>query len=251
MVQEVKGRADHGSMWRLMRRQRSAHIGVLHIPIFVTTVVPCQQWGYRKCAFWQEKGLCTGGAGVWVWGAPLCQVLCKQTQACRGHAQKGSENISEKKKHLKNRVTGSSVLQQWKNSGPILPWTQDEAGKLWFVCSFKTNQIKQCIYFKSIWPNLLFLVIWYCVHTVWLVKHTKSPCGFFAYPWLLNSFYFSIRIILELVHHCPLCICLHPTAEVKRDNKVSIAFPMTSFNCSVYIKFEESYIVILQIHFTL
>lgn len=41
-----------------------------HVRTFVTTVVPCQQWGYRKCAFWQEKGVCTGGTGRWMWGAP-------------------------------------------------------------------------------------------------------------------------------------------------------------------------------------
>lgn len=35
------------------------------------------------------------------------------------------------------------------------------------------------------------------------------------------------------------------------DTKVNIASPRTSFNCSVYIKLEESYSVILQLHFTL
>lgn len=40
-------------------------------------------------------------------------------------------------------------------------------------------------------------------------------------------------------------------AQVNRDTKDSIALSRTSFNCSVYIKLEESYAVMLQLHFTL
>lgn len=40
------------------------------------------------------------------------------------------------------------------------------------------------------------------------------------------------------------------TAQVNRNTKDNIASPRTSFNCSVYIKLEESYTVILQLHFT-
>lgn len=36
-----------------------------------------------------------------------------------------------------------------------------------------------------------------------------------------------------------------------RNTKDNIASPRTSFNCSVYIKLEESYTVILQLHYTL
>lgn len=41
------------------------------------------------------------------------------------------------------------------------------------------------------------------------------------------------------------------TAQVNRNTKDNIASPRTSFSCSVYIKLEESYTVILQLHFTL
>ncbi|MEQ2282953.1 hypothetical protein AMECASPLE_006167 [Ameca splendens] len=40
-------------------------------------------------------------------------------------------------------------------------------------------------------------------------------------------------------------------AQVNRNTKDNIAFSRTSFNCSVYIKLEESYAVVLQLHFTL
>lgn len=41
------------------------------------------------------------------------------------------------------------------------------------------------------------------------------------------------------------------TAQINRNTKDNIASSRTSFNCSVYIKLEESYRVILQLHFTL
>ncbi len=142
---------------------RSIHI--LHIQYCICNhSIPCQQWDYRKCAFWQEKCVC------------VCVCVCViRSWVCSVESTSGPGHVNK-------------------------PWAAENSERL-----RETSKIEERFEGKR------------------RRKEERRKEG---------------SIIIW-------------TAQVNRNTKDNIASSRTSFNCSVYIKLEESYTVILQLHFTL
>lgn len=106
-----------GQSWRLYRvlmgesanvlmadggARTSEYTHTIHIQYCIcNNCIPCQQWDYRKCAFWQEKSVCACVCVIRLW---VCSVVVSTSGPGHVNKPRAAESVLRKaQKDIKDR----------------------------------------------------------------------------------------------------------------------------------------------------